>query len=214
MSEKIREAVDRFVGDLKREDEEISWEAVSERCKEKFPKAEGLSLTPNALRKRHYGSLKRSEPSQRSENSKESRMINLEDKNKLVQELMDGLEDAVEDHVRAIIERVSTEVAGRVFDEKFANIQNVPTTSFSDSQGYPPAPRLPETVTGTRRHAVPRGKIAGTIDAELLELFEKERKERGCSASRMLDIVIWNYFGIGRPEKPKLSFERSEPSDK
>jgi hypothetical protein len=123
------------------------------------------------------------------------------------------LEDAIEDYVRHIVERVSAEVAGRVFDEKIANLQNVPTSEKSQSQGYPPAPPLPETVTGTRRYAVPRAKIAGTVDAELLDLFEKERKERGYNVSRMLDVVLWNYFGIEKSEKPKLSFELSEPSD-
>jgi hypothetical protein len=206
MSENIREQIDRFVADVKRENEKISWEQVSARCRERFPNAKGVSLTPNALRKRYNVSL-RSEPSQRSENNKGSRMITVQDKDQLLKELMEGLEDLIEDHVRAVIERVSAQVAGRVFDEKIANLQNVPILGRSQSEGYPPAPPLPETVKGTRRHAVQRGKIAGTIDVELLELFERERKERGCSASRMLDIAIWNYFG-----KPKLSFELSEPS--
>ena len=71
---------------------------------------------------------------------------------------------------------------------------------------------MPDTVEGTRRHTVPRGKLAGTVDSALLELFESERKERGFSVSRMLDVVIWTYFSIGRPEPPKLSFELSESS--
>ena len=50
------------------------------------------------------------------------------------------------------------------------------------------------------------------LDSALLELFESERKERGFSVSRMLDVVIWNYFSIGKTEPPKLSFELSEGS--
>jgi len=69
---------------------------------------------------------------------------------------------------------------------------------------------MPDTVEGTRRHTVPRGKLAGTVDAALLELFESERKERGFTVSRMLDVVIWNYFSIGKTESPRLSFELSE----
>jgi hypothetical protein len=213
MSENMREELVRFVADLKEQDEKVTWEAIAARCKEKFPKAEGVSLTANAIRKRYNASLKRSESSQPSEDNKGSRMITVQDKDQLLKELMEGLEDLIEDHVRGIIERVSTEVARRVFDEKITKVKNVPILDRSQDRGYPPAPALPETVKGTRRHAVQRGKVAGTVDAELLELFERERKERGCSVSRMLDIVIWNYFGIGKPEKPKLSFELSEPSD-
>ena len=31
---------------------------------------------------------------------------------------------------------------------------------------------------------MPRGKLAGTVDAALLELFESERKERGFTVSQ------------------------------
>jgi hypothetical protein len=48
-----------------------------------------------------------------------------------------------------------------------------------------------------------RPKIAGTVDAELLRLFEDWRKERGISLSRALDTALWHLLG-----KPKLSFEK------
>lgn len=208
MSERIREEIDLFVADLKKEDEKISWKTVSARCKEKFPNLKDVSMTANAIRKRFNASVKRSGCSEHSENSKESGMISAEVKEQLRQELLEAMEDYVEERVRLVIERVSTQVAERVFKEKMTNFRNVPILDRSQGQGYPPAPPLPQTVAGSRRHAVQRGKIAGTLDAELLELFERERKERGCSASRMLDIAIWNYFG-----KPKLSFELSEHSD-
>ena len=40
-------------------------------------------------------------------------MITVQDKNQLIKELMEGLEDSIEDYVRGIIERVSAEVAGQ-----------------------------------------------------------------------------------------------------
>ncbi len=128
-------------------------------------------------------------------------------KEQLPTELLAYVEDYIEEYVRPIIESVSTEAAEKTFEEKFSQLQKVPTTT---RDGYLPAPAMPDTVEGTRRHTVPRGKLAGTVDAALLELFESERKERGCSVSRMLDVVIWNYFSIGKTESPKLSFEFSE----
>lgn len=209
MSENMKEDLIQFVADLKKENRKISWESIADRCNRKFPKAEGVSLTPNAIRKRYHGWLKRSESSQPSENDEESQMITVQNKDQLLKELMEGLEELIEDHVRGLIERVSSETATRVFDEKIAKLQNVPTITSSESQQYPPAPALPETVEGTRRHAVQRKKIAGTVDAALLNLFEHERKQRGYNVSRMLDVVLWNYFCIDRVEKPKLSFELS-----
>jgi hypothetical protein len=208
-----RDEIDRFVADVNKADPRASWKQISERCKERFPNAQGISLTPNALRKRYNVWLKESKSSQPPEYNKESRMIAVQDKDRLLQELMEGLEDLIEDHVRGIIERVSAQVAHRVFDEKFSNLQTVPANGRSEGPGCPPSPPLPETVKGTRRHAIQRVKIAGTVDSNLLDLFEKERKERGYNTSRMLDVVLWNYFSIGRPNKPQMSFELSEPSD-
>ena len=128
-------------------------------------------------------------------------------KEQMPKELLAYVEDYIEQYVRPIIQRVSTEAAERVFEEKFSLLQKGP---LATSEGYLPAPAMPETVEGTRRHTVPRGKLAGTVDAALLELFESERKERGFSVSRMLDVVIWNYFSIGKTESPRLSFELSE----
>jgi hypothetical protein len=130
-----------------------------------------------------------------------------QEKEQLRQELVGFIENYIEKDMRPVIERVSIEAAQKVFAEKFSNLQKVSTTT---SEGYPPAPPMPETVAGTRRHTVARGKLAGTVDSSLLELFESERRERGFSVSRMLDVVLWNYFGMGNPEKPKLSFELSE----
>lgn len=130
-----------------------------------------------------------------------------QDKEQLRRELVGFIENYIEKDMRPVIERVSTEAAERVFEEKFSNLQK---SSVPTSEGHLPAPPMPDTVKGTRRHTVARGKLAGTVDASLLQLFENERRERGCSVSRMLDIVIWNYFSIGQPEPPKLSFELSE----
>jgi hypothetical protein len=66
-------------------------------------------------------------------------------------------------------------------------------------QKIPPEPTKKES---SRAFIVKRAKIAGTTDQVLLDLFNQERKKLRLSASRMLDVVLWNYFN-----KPKLSFE-------
>jgi hypothetical protein len=215
MSESIKKELIQFVADLKRADDKITWEEVAERSQEKFPKTVDISLTPNAIRKRYNAWLRESEGSKRSDNSKsqgEEITMLPQAKEELPDELANYIENYIEEYMRPVIERVSTEVAERVFQEKFSHLQKVPITTSAEPHGYAPAPPLPETVAGTRRHTVQRGKLAGTVDAELLELFESERRERGYNVSRMLDVVLWNYFGIGKPEKPRLSFELSEPS--
>ena len=79
-------------------------------------------------------------------------------KEQLPEELLTYVEDYIEEYVRPIIERVSREAAEKVFEEKSSYLQKVPMTT---SEGYLPAPPMPDTVEGTRRHTVPRGKLAG-----------------------------------------------------
>ncbi|MGO9116850.1 MAG: hypothetical protein ACLQPD_04470 [Desulfomonilaceae bacterium] len=211
MSEAKKEELIRYVSDLKQQIPEMTWADIAERVKERFPKAEGVSLTKNAIRKRYHVWLKESESSPTSDSKKQGAEITMSQKaqKQLPPELLAYIEDYIEEYVRPVIERVSMEAAQRVFELKFSQIQKVP---ISTSEGYLPAPPMPDTVPGTRRHTVQRGKLAGTVDSSLLELFESERKERGFTVSRMLDVVIWNYFGIGKIAPPKLSFELSEGS--
>ncbi len=200
-----------FVADLKNEDPNITWEEAAERVKERFPKAKGVSLTKNAIRKRYHAWLREPEKSKSSDNDDQGVEIAMSQRGKeqSPNDLLNYIENYIEDYVRPIIERVSREAAEKVFEEKFSNL---PTVPMKTTGGYPPTPAMPDTVEGTRRHTVPRGKVAGTVDAALLELFESERKERGFTVSRMLDVVLWTYFSIGMSEPPKLSFEPSESS--
>ncbi|MGO9572571.1 MAG: hypothetical protein ACLP5H_34070 [Desulfomonilaceae bacterium] len=210
MSETYKEELIRFVADLKQQTPPITWKDVAQRAQAQLPKTEGVSLTENAIRKRYNTWLRESEGSKRSNNNKdqgEEIAMSSHAKKHLPQELLEHIENYIEEYMRPVIERVSMEAAEKVFEEKFVTLLKAPVTT---SDSYLPAPPMPDTVEGTRRHTVPRGKLAGTVDAALLKLFESERKERGFSVSRMLDVIIWNYFAIGRPEPPKLSFELSE----
>jgi len=65
-------------------------------------------------------------------------------------------------------------------------------------------PPLPTREKGGRKHVVMREKLSGTADKTLMEMFEQERTRRGMTVSRMIDMVLWHYFG-----RPKLSFEQS-----
>ena len=207
MSQDIKQQILRFVAALKSDKPKITWDEIAKRAHAKFPKAEGL--TGNAIRKRYYVWLRKLEDSKLSNNENQGAKITMSQKSKeqLPQELIAYIEDYVEEYVRPIIERISKEVAEKVIEEKLSYLPKVPSTT---SEGYLPAPPMPDTVPGTRRHTVQRGKLAGTVDAALLELFEKERKERGFSVSRMLDVVIWNYFSLGKPSRPRLSFETED----
>lgn len=76
----------------------------------------------------------------------------------------------------------------------------------------PPLPKEKETneETGRKRAKGGRTKIAGTLDKELDRLFREWREERGVlTLSRGLDVIFWHFFN-----KPKMSFEISEDSDK
>ncbi len=66
----------------------------------------------------------------------------------------------------------------------------------------PPLPTVNDASASKKEHVVERERITGTVDPVLFDLFHKERKARGVTVSRMLDIVLWKYYG-----KPQLSFE-------
>jgi hypothetical protein len=66
--------------------------------------------------------------------------------------------------------------------------------------GYPELAPQP-AMTG-KKFTVGRQKLGVTIDSVLMEKLEKESKTRGISMSRMVDTVVWHYFG-----RPRLSFE-------
>jgi hypothetical protein len=216
MSERTKEELIAFVADLKSEDPGLTWDVIAKRVEQRFRNATGL--TGNAIRKRYRVWIRKSEDSKRSDNDNQGVETSMSHKTKeqLSSEWPDDLssyiENYIEEYMRPVIERVSMEAAEKVFDEKFYNLQKVPKAASVEGHGLLPAPPMPQTVAGSRRHTTQRGKLAGTVDGNLLDLFESERKERGCSVSRMLDIIIWNYFSIGKPEPPKLSFELSEPS--
>lgn len=79
-----------------------------------------------------------------------------------------------------------------------------------EHEGIADVPPEPQRTKGSksRAHIVKRGKLSGTIDQALLDLFEAERKARGVSVSRMIDIAMWRAYNY-----PPLSFEQSESSE-
>ncbi len=213
MSPETKDQIKRFVADLKRQIPAISWAEVSERVQQNFPDAGGVSLTANALRKRYRVDVKKSERSQSYEIPTVAVSIDEQVKEGLHKALPERIKHDLEGYVSEVVERVVPEVVQRVIEEKISNLVNDSTARATQSLEYPPAPALPETISGTRKHMVPRGKLSGTVDSTLLQLFEGERRERGYNVSRMLDVALWNYFGFGRPERPQLSFELSESSE-
>ena len=137
------------------------------------------------------------------------------DDEKSDEQLTEKIEEQIEEYfeeMRPLFERIATEVSEKVFEEKFSQFYG-PQIDLSTGVKPPPSnPPLPETIPGSRKHMVQRGKLSGTVDATLLKLFEDERRQRGYNISRMLDVVLWKYFSITKPDKTKLSFEGSEMS--
>ena len=66
----------------------------------------------------------------------------------------------------------------------------------------PPMPTVDQTSASKKEYTVDRERITATVDPVLFELFHQERRARGVTVSRMLDILLWQRY-----EKPKLSFE-------
>jgi hypothetical protein len=131
------------------------------------------------------------------------------------EQLTEKIEDRIEEYfeeMRPLFERIATDVSEKVFKERFSQFQESQLLLSTEDQSPPSNPPLPETIPGTRKHLVPREKLSGTVDAALFKLFEDERRQRGYNISRMLDVVLWNYFSTTRPEKTKLSFESSDSS--
>ncbi|GEM_PF-3289597 len=78
---------------------------------------------------------------------------------------------------------------------------------FPTLQTLPTIPLPPERVKskGTKGRPVGQGervKVGITLDKNLFERFEAERKRLGLSASGFADVVFWNFFG-----QPPMSYE-------
>jgi hypothetical protein len=74
-------------------------------------------------------------------------------------------------------------------------------TGQKESEGQRPLAPAPPQVG--KKFTVPRGKVGFTIDSALLKLVEKEAAARGVNMGRLLDTVIWHYYGC-----PPLSFQK------
>ncbi len=106
-----------------------------------------------------------------------------------------------DDHIEQIKDLVRKEVQ---------KIMEAQRTTRTDVRDVPPSPSGRISTEGRGRPVNPGGrvKLAGTVDVELERLFREECTKRGMSVSRLLDTVIWHFFG-----KPRLSFETSDNSE-
>ena len=70
----------------------------------------------------------------------------------------------------------------------------------------------PETVTGGpkgRRQDRKYEKISLTVDRNLWKIFREKQKNLNCSAPRLMDSILWHFFG-----KPELSYGKlKRPAD-
>ncbi|MGO9566350.1 MAG: hypothetical protein ACLP5H_02295 [Desulfomonilaceae bacterium] len=127
-------------------------------------------------------------------------------------------------HVEEILEVLKTtalnEIAGKLddiqerlvqFEDSQKRFESIHDQIETLTQAYrkqvefgeiPPLPKVDETSPSKKELTVERERITGTVDPVLFKRFQKERKARGVTFSRMLDIILWKYF-----DKPALSFE-------
>jgi len=74
-------------------------------------------------------------------------------------------------------------------------------TGQKESENQRPLAPAPPLIG--KKLTVPRGKVGFTVDSTLLDLVEKDAAARGVNMGRMLDTVIWHYYGC-----PPLSFQK------
>jgi hypothetical protein len=118
------------------------------------------------------------------------------------------MEEALTSRVKEMIrEEISRHVAG---DTGF---RNEPKSEQGD---LPPEPKEIKKKPGTKAKGRSRqnrdyDRHTVTVDSTLWRLFEKDMKRRRVSsASRMMDVILWNYYG-----RPALSYMTEvEESDK
>lgn len=82
-----------------------------------------------------------------------------------------------------------------------------PTSDLLEAAPFP-SEKLPREGKGRPPSPGHREPLGTTLDGELYKLFREECIKRGMTAARLLDTIIWHYFG-----KPRLSFEISDESD-
>ncbi|MGO9566469.1 MAG: SANT/Myb-like DNA-binding domain-containing protein [Desulfomonilaceae bacterium] len=58
---------------------------------------------------------------------------------------------------------------------------------------------------GSRKDKVHRKFLGSTVDSVLRNLFDEHKKKLGIRASRMLDTILWHWFGC-----PRLSYQSGE----
>lgn len=103
-----------------------------------------------------------------------------------------SLEHVTRDDIEKIVEHVLNQ---RISNYEH-NILNEPNTLELVPE--------PETVTGGakgRRQDRQYLKISLTVDKNLWKIFRKKQKNLNCSAPRLMDSILWNFFG-----KPNLSY--------
>ncbi|MFC1834106.1 hypothetical protein ACFL2Q_05145 [Thermodesulfobacteriota bacterium] len=104
------------------------------------------------------------------------------------------VEDIVEEIVKPIMQRTAEETSRQVFQNMRQTVEH-PLGEMEE----PPEPRR---VPGTRRETREWDRISATIDKNVMKLFNQEKKLRRMSTSRLLETVLWLYFG-----KPRLSYQ-------
>lgn len=109
---------------------------------------------------------------------------------------MSQIEDHVEDMMKPVMMRIAQEAA----TERFQSMSVSASAELVPTLDEPPEP---ERVPGTRRENRDWERISATVDRNLIKFFNREKKERRLSTSRLLETILWLHYG-----KPGLSYEK------
>ncbi len=124
-------------------------------------------------------------------------IVQLQDKIASLQERIDHLEQGQRDPRSFATEEFP---AHRSTDTTFVAMDR--TQSFPLAVRELVEPPQPRTVFGSREQVASQAEITAKCDSALMEMFERDREERGFDRDRMMDFVLYNFY-----DRPALSFQ-------
>lgn len=125
-----------------------------------------------------------------------------------------GFQGSLEDLLRILLAdgRAKRILASRVLEVDFSDMNHVATKLHQSleiletvNSSCRMEPALPFPMTPPEKANARQGDLRGVVDAALVEMFEQEREARGLTESKMLETILWKYFGY-----PAMSFQLRE----
>ena len=190
------------------------WKEIAEVIeKEGYRDQAGNPLSANALRKRwkRHGThaVITRKPVKTTPSKGERRDVSDVSESKAGRGDLEALKHFLEDQTSVLKKDLKEFVREQV--ETLA--PQAPPEPSPQVPGYPRAAPMGQRDETGRGWADPwrRVKLGGTVNHRLEKMFQQERIRRELSVSRMLDTVIWHYFGCPELSEKGSGKIRSDP---